>query len=103
MKISNLKKIIPFVGKLASLVARQLGHWYMNGMAYGKHLVALAVGNIFMCSDRELPEELKDRGLLAVLDTKILQIIQYSPKFVKMLRRENRKTCGTYNTRVIQK
>jgi len=70
MKISNLKKIIPFVGKLASLVARQLGHWYMNGMAYGKHLVALAIGNIFMCSDRELPNELKDRGLLAVLGYK---------------------------------
>jgi len=67
MKISNLKKIIPFVGKLASLVARQLGRWYMNGMAYDKHLVALAVGNIFMCSDRELPDELKDRRLLTTL------------------------------------
>jgi len=70
MEISNLKKIIPIVEKLASLVARQLGHWYMNGMAYGKHLVALAIGNIFMCSDRELPEELKERRLLTTLGYK---------------------------------
>jgi len=70
LKISNLKKIIPFVGKFASLVARQLGHWYLNGMAYGKHLVALAIENIFMCSDRELPDELKDRRLLATLGYK---------------------------------
>ena len=70
LKISNLKKIISFVGKLASLVARQLGHWYINGMAYGKHLVALAIENIFMCSDRELPEGLKDRRLLTTLGYK---------------------------------
>jgi len=83
--MSNLKKIIPFVGKLASLVARQLGHWYMNGMAYGKHLVALAIGNIFMCSDRELPDESNDSGSWQLWDTKTLQIIQYSPKFAKTL------------------
>ena len=59
------KEDYTYVGKLASLVARQLSHWYMNGMAYGKHLVALAIGNIFMCSDRELPDELKEGWLFA--------------------------------------
>jgi len=70
LKILNLKNIIPFVGNVASLVARELGHWYMNGAAYGKHIVALAVENILMCSDRELPEELEDRSLLTILGYK---------------------------------
>jgi len=67
MKTSNIKRIIPIVEKVASLVSRELGHWYMNGMAYGKHIIALALGNIFRCSDRELPDELDDRRLLKPL------------------------------------
>ena len=34
---------------------------------YGKHIVALALGSIFRCSDRELPDELQCRGLLKIL------------------------------------
>ena len=50
--------------KQVALVSRDLGHWYGNGMLYGKHVAALALGSIFRCSDRELPDELQSRGLL---------------------------------------
>lgn len=71
MKIlSKIKKIIPIVGGLAGLVSKELGHWYENGMAYGKHVIALALGSIFRCSDRELPDELEDRRLLKSLGYK---------------------------------
>lgn len=71
MKIlSRIKKVIPSAGKLASLVSREFGHWYMNGSAYGKQITALALGNIFRCSDRELPDELESRGLLSPLGYK---------------------------------
>ena len=65
--LSKIKKIIPIVGKQAALVSRELGHWYVKGRAYGKHVVALALGSIFRCSDRELPDELQCRGLLKIL------------------------------------
>ena len=62
--LSKIKKIIPVVMKQVALVSRDLGHWYGNGMLYGKHVAALALGSIFRCSDRELPDELQSRGLL---------------------------------------
>ncbi|MDE1825423.1 MAG: transposase [Candidatus Micrarchaeota archaeon] len=62
-----MKKIIPIVGKYAALVSRELGHWYGNGVAYGKNIVALSLGSVFRCSDRELPDELDDRRLLRLL------------------------------------
>ncbi len=37
---------------------------------HAKHIVALAIGAIFRCSDRELPDELEDRRLLKVLGYK---------------------------------
>lgn len=37
---------------------------------HAKHVVALALGSIFRCSDTELAEELKSRGLLKVLGYK---------------------------------
>lgn len=65
--LSKIKKIIPVVEKQVALVSRELGHWYGDGMLYGKHVVALALGSIFRCSDRELPDELHVRGLLKIL------------------------------------
>ncbi len=53
--------------KQAALVSRSLGHWYGNGMLYGKHVVALALGAVFRCSDRELSDEMQSRGLLKSL------------------------------------
>lgn len=71
MKIlSKIKRIIPIVGKYATFVSRELGHWYENGKMYGKHIIALACGSIFRCSDRELPDELADRRLLGILGYK---------------------------------
>jgi hypothetical protein len=65
--LSKIKKIIPVVRKQVSLVTRELGHWYENGMKYGKHVIGLALGMIFRCSDRELPDELESRRLLGTL------------------------------------
>ena len=65
--ISEIRNIIPtFVG-YTSEVSRNLGHWYEKGTMYAKHIVGLALGSIFRCSDRELPDELESRGLLKPL------------------------------------
>ena len=73
MKIlSKIKNIIPVVKQQVALVSRELGHWYENGLMYSKHIIGLALGNIFRCSDRELPDELRSRGLLKVLGYKNL-------------------------------
>ena len=37
---------------------------------YSKHIIGLALGTVFRCSDRELPDELRSRGLLKVLGYK---------------------------------
>ena len=37
---------------------------------HARHVVALAIGSIFRCSDSELPEELRSRGLLKTLGYK---------------------------------
>lgn len=47
--------------KQVVLVSRDLRHWYGNGTLYGKHVAALALWLVFMCSDRELPDELQGR------------------------------------------
>ncbi len=53
-----------------SAVSRTLGHWYKKGTMHAKHVAALALGSIFRCSDSEISEELKSRGLLKVLGYK---------------------------------
>lgn len=68
--LSKIKKIIPIVKGKVSLVSRNLGHWYENGMMFAKNIISLALGAIFRCSDRELPEELEVRGLLKPLGYK---------------------------------
>lgn len=68
--ISKIRNIIPTVVGYASAVSRTLGHWYQNGKMHAKHIVALGIGSIFRCSDAELPEELKSRGLLRVMEYK---------------------------------
>ena len=70
MTISKIRNIIPtFVG-YTSEVSRNLGHWYEKGTMYAKHIVGLALGSIFRCSDKELPDELESRGLLKPLKYK---------------------------------
>jgi DDE family transposase len=65
--ISKIRNIIPtFVG-YTSEVSRSLGHWYKKGTMYAKHIVGLALGSIFRCSDKELPDELCSRRLLKPL------------------------------------
>lgn len=61
---SKLRNIILTVVGKASLVSREFGHWYKKGTMHAKHTVALGLGMIFRCSDRELPEELEGRELL---------------------------------------
>lgn len=68
--VSKIRNIALTVVSGASLVSRELGHWYQKGMMHAKHIVALAMGAIFRCSDRELPDELEDRRLLEVLGYK---------------------------------
>jgi transposase len=68
--ISRIKNIAPTVVGGASVVSRTLGHWYQDGMMYAKHIVTLALGPIFRCSDSELSDELEDKGLLKVLGYK---------------------------------
>ena len=65
-KLSKIKNIIPVVKKQVVLISRELEHWYENGLMYSKHIIRLALGNIFRCSDRELPDELRSRDLLKV-------------------------------------
>ena len=62
--VSKIRNIALTVVRGASLVSRELGHRYKNGMMHAKHVVALAIGSIFRCSDAELPDELEDKGLL---------------------------------------
>ena len=68
--ISKIRNIIPTVVGYASLISRNLGHWYKNGAMYAKHVVALGLNAIFRCSDRELPDELDSRKLLKELKYK---------------------------------
>ena len=68
--VSKLKNIAPTVVGGASVVSRTLGHWYQKGMMHAKHIVALALGPIFRCSDTELSDELQDKRLLKVLGYK---------------------------------
>lgn len=68
--ISKIRNIIPTVVGYATEVSRSLGHWYGKGIMYSKHIVGLALGSIFRCSDRELPDELDSRGLLKPLHYK---------------------------------
>ncbi len=71
MKItSKIRNIIPAVAGYAGLVSKTFGHWYEEGKLYAKHIVALGMGSIFRYSDAELPNELKERGLLKVLGYK---------------------------------
>ena len=70
MKISKIKHIMLSVINEVSFTCRKFNHWYGNGRMYAKHIIALAIGNIFRVSDRELPEELKSRGLLKILGYK---------------------------------
>ena len=62
--------ITPTVVGEASLVSRTLGHWYQKWRMHAKHIVALALGLIFRCSDSELADELEDKRLLKVLGYK---------------------------------
>ncbi|MGH2639011.1 MAG: transposase, partial [Rhabdochlamydiaceae bacterium] len=68
--VSKIRNITPTVVGGASLVSRTLGHRYQKGKMHAKHIVALAIGSIFRCSDAELPEELDDRRLLKVFGYK---------------------------------
>jgi len=70
--VSKIKNIALTVVSGASLVSKEFGHWYKKGMMHAKHVVAVAIGSIFGCTDAELPDELKDRGLLRVLGYKNL-------------------------------
>ena len=68
--VSKLRNIAPTVVGGASAVSRTLGHWYQKGIMHAKHIVTLALGPIFRCSDSELSGELEDKGLLKVLGYK---------------------------------
>lgn len=54
----------------AGEVSRNLGHWYRKGTMYAKHIIGLALGSIFRCSDKELPDELDSRRFLKPLKYK---------------------------------
>jgi transposase len=68
--VSKIRNIALTVVSGASLVSRELGHRYKKGMMHAKHIVTLALGSIFRCSDSELSDELEDRGLLKALGYK---------------------------------
>jgi len=68
--VSKIRNIALTVVSGASLVSRELGHRYKKGMMHAKHIIALALGPIFRCSDSELSDELEDKGLLKVLGYK---------------------------------
>ena len=68
--VSKIRNIAPTVVGGASVVSRMLGHWYQEGMMHAKHIVTLALGPIFRCTDSELSDELEDKGLLKVLGYK---------------------------------
>lgn len=68
--ISKVRNIALTVVNAASWVSMGLGHRYGKGMMHAKHIVALGLEPIFRCSDRELSDELEDKGLLKVLGYK---------------------------------
>ena len=68
--IKKIKNIIPSIISEVGFKCKEFGHWYGNGTMYGKHIIALGLGNIFRVSDRELPEELESKNLLKILSYK---------------------------------
>ncbi|MCL4380894.1 transposase, partial [Candidatus Marsarchaeota archaeon] len=68
--IKKIKNIIPSIIPEVGFKCKEFGHRYGNGTMYAKHVIAMALGNIFRVSDRELPEELESKNLLKVLSYK---------------------------------
>ncbi len=68
--IKKIKNIIPSIISKVGFKYKEFGHWYGNGRMYGKHIIALGLGNIFRVSDRELPEELESKNLLKIFGYK---------------------------------
>ena len=68
--IKKIKNIIPSIISEVGFKCKEFGHWYGNGRMYGKHIIALGLGNIFRVSDRELPEELESKNLLKIFGYK---------------------------------
>lgn len=106
--LSKIKKVIPVVKKQVALVSRELGHRYGDGMLYGKHVIGLAFGSIFRCSDRELPDELQSRGLLKILgyntapDHSIFSKVRSEVGEEKIGRVAESIICGLYKDRFLR-
>lgn len=106
--LSKIKKVIPVVKKQVALVSRELGHRYGDGMLYGKHVIGLAFGSIFRCSDRELPDELQSRSLLKILgyntapDHSIFSKVRSEVGEEKIGRVAESIICGLYKDRFLR-